>query len=466
MNLSLADVVLRVIGVLCLLVANAFFVATEYATVSARRGRIDQLVEDGASGARRAQRLLNDKDRTIAATQLGITMCSLALGWVGEPFVADLLVPLVSLLPANPWIDRETLAHTISALIAFAVITSLHIVIGEQTPKVWALRNAERVAVLSAPLLLGFDKIFRPLTIMLDAATSAVLKLAGVPSLSGHRTIHSIEDLKRLVSDSQEGGVLEASEEEMIHNVFEFADRQVSEAMVPRPDIVGIESNATIADFLTCFAESRHSRYPIYEENLDKITGFVTIKDVLNFMASEGPGSRQKLITPLVRPALFVPEFKHIGDLFAEMKTQGIPFAVIVDEYGGTAGMVTQGGILEVIVGRMRDETAPEEPEVSQLDERTAEVDAQLRIEEVNQELETHLPEHDAYETLAGLILFKLQRIPVVGDHLLLDNVKLTVKEMHSAKIEKVEVKRMDAAKAAGEIPNPAQASKVPSPES
>ncbi len=446
MDSSITFVLVRVLGVLVLLLANAYFVAVEFAAVSARRGRIDQLVEDRAAGAQRAQRLLQDTDRVLAASQLGITMASLALGWVGEPFVAELIEPPLHLLPANL---VDPVAHSISAVVAFTVITSLHIILGEQAPKVYAIRNAERMAIFLAPLIIWFDRIFRPFIHLLDRATEGVLQLLGVESISGHRTILSIDELKQLVSDSQEGGVLEESEEEMLHNVFEFADRQVSEAMVPRPDIVGIESNATIADFLKVFAESRHSRYPIYEENLDNITGFTAIKDVVNFMAEEGPGARQKPIATLQRPALSVPEYKRIGDLFEEMKKEGTPFAVVVDEYGGTAGMVTQGALLEVIVGRLSDETLPEEPPVSQLDEHTAEVDAQIRIEEVNEELAIELADNDAYETLAGFILFHLQRIPKVGDKLTLDNIELTVKEMKGPKIERVEVKRVELPKAA-----------------
>ncbi len=424
---------------------NGFFVAVEFAAVSARRGRIDQQAESGAVGAKRAQHMLTDTDRVLAASQLGITMASLALGWVGEPFVANLIEPPLRGLPLGQWLSVADLAHAVSAVIAFSAITALHIILGEQAPKVWAIRNAERVITLASLPMTAFDRLFRPFIFVLDHATEWVLKLFGMQPISGHRVYHSVEELKQLVSDSQEGGVLEESEEEMIHNVFEFADRQVSEAMVPRPDIAGLEASGTLNDFLTAFAESRYSRYPLYEGDLDNIVGFVTIKDVLNFLASEGPVARQRPIAPLMRPALHVPEFKQIGDLFEDMKTQGISLAVIVDEYGGTAGIVTQGGILEVLVGRMRDETVNAEPEVSQLDERTAEVDAQLRIEEVNEELKTDLPEHDAYETLAGLILYQLQRIPDSGERLTIGRVQLTVKEMQGAKIEKVEVKRVDA---------------------
>ncbi len=445
MDVSISNALWRLLGVVLLLVANGLFVAIEFAVVSARRSRIDELVEDDAAGARLAQRVLQDPDRVLAAAQLGITMASLALGWVGEPFIADLLEPPLRLFPLGAWIDPSIVSHTVSAFIAFTLITSLHIVLGEQAPKIFAIGHAERTTIFLSPFILIFDKIFRPFINMLDHATEGTLRLVGVQPLTGHhRAILSVDELKRIVSDSQADGVLEESEEEMLHNVFEFADRQVSEAMVPRPDIIGVEATATINVFLGIFAESRHSRYPIYKENLDNIIGFVSIKDVLNFMAAEGPGSRQKPLAPLLRPALVVPEFKRIGDLFEEMQAQSIPFAVIVDEYGGTAGIVTQGGLLEEIVGRLSDETASEDPAVSQLDEQTAVVDAQLRIDEVNEELKVNLPDNDAYETLAGLILYRLQHIPKVGEHLTLDKVQLTIKEMMGAKIEKVEVKRVD----------------------
>ena len=301
--------------------------------------------------------LLKDTDRVLAASQLGITMASLALGWVGEPFVADVLEPPLRLLPPNAWIDPLTLSHGVAAALSFIMITALHIVVGEQSPKIYSIGNPERVIIFAAPVISLFDKFFRPFINMLDRATDGVLKLIGVPSIGAHRTIHSVDELKQLVSDSQEGGLLEESEEEMLHNVFEFADRQVSEAMVPRPDISGSSRPRPSADFLCVFAESRHSRYPVYEESLDNITGFVAIKDVLAFMAAEGPGSRQKPVITLKRPALVVPEFKQVGDLFQEMQKAGVPFAVIVDEYGGTAGIVTQGAILEVIVGAAARET-------------------------------------------------------------------------------------------------------------
>ena len=440
-------IIFRLFGVLLLLAINGFFVAVEFAAVSSRHSRLDQLAEEGVRGAKRALTLLNDTDRVLAASQLGITMASLALGWVGEPFVADLIVPPLLLLPLGNWFDVQQLAHAISAVLAFAAITSLHIVIGEQSPKIYAIGNAERVAIFASPYISLFDRVFRPFIHLLDRATETTLKVIGVPSIGAHRAIHSVDELKQLVTDSQEGGLLEESEEEMLHNVFEFADRQVSEAMIPRPDIVGIEATATVADFLNVFAASHHSRYPIYEDSLDNITGFVSIKDVLNFMASEGPGGRQQPLIGLQRPALVVPEFKQVGELFEEMKAQGTPFAVIVDEYGGTAGVVTQGAILEVIVGRLGDESQSEEPLVSQLDEQTAEVDAHLRIEEVNEELHIELPDDDAYETLAGLILYRARKIPKVGEKLSLDNIQLTVKEMKGPKIEKVEIKRLDPPK-------------------
>jgi len=293
---------MRLLGVLFLLLANAFFVATEYATVSSRLSRIDQLIAERVPGAKRARKLIADKDRTLAATQLGITMCSLALGWVGEPFVDEFIQPLLQLLPAA-WI--EPVAHTISAVIAFIVITALHIVIGEQSPKIWAIRNAERVTMFAAPWLMVFDTIFRPFTHVLDNATTAVLQLLGVPSLSGHHNVHSIEELKRLVSDSQESGLLEESEEEMLHNVFEFGDRQVSEAMVPRPDMVALALDLPVSELLRLMLQHPYTRYPVYDGEVDTIAGILHVRDL--FAALHDRGIDNVDVRRLLRPAIMVP---------------------------------------------------------------------------------------------------------------------------------------------------------------
>lgn len=440
----------RLLAVVSLLIANGIFVAIEFAVVRTRRTRMEELARNHVAGAHLALRVLENPDRVLAAAQLGITMASLALGWVGEPFVADLLAVPLGILPLDAWVDMEFVTHTLSVIVAFTLITALHIVLGEQAPKIYSIGQAERTTIFLSPFIIVFDKVFHPFIRALDRATTAVLKLVGTtPIGSHHRAILSIEELKRLVSDSQEDGVLEENEEVMLRNVFEFADRQVSEAMVPRLDIVAVEVGASLSEFLAIYSTSPHSRYPLYEGTLDNVRGFVLIKDVLHVMAANGIDSLKQPLSPLMRPVVVVPEFKLIGELFEEMQERGLSPAVVVDEYGATVGMVTPGGLLEKIVGRLRDEAATNEPVVSQLDDRTAVVDAQMSIEEVNSELGLALPENPAYETLAGLILYELKRLPQVGGELLVADVHLTVTEMTGTKIEKVVVKRMGVEEAA-----------------
>lgn len=444
----------RLLAVVLLLVANGLFVAIEFALVGSRRGRFESLAQAGARGAKLALRVMAEPDRVLAAAQLGITMASLALGWIGEPFVSEVLRWPLGLIPANDWFEPGYISHTVSMVIAFAIITSAHIVLGEQAPKIFSIGQAERTIIFLAPFILLFDRLLRPFISILDRATSATLRLVGAkPVASQHRAILSIDELKRIVSDSQEDGLLEPSEEVMLRNVFEFADREVSEAMVPRLNVVGVEMGATVADFLAIYAQSPHSRYPVYEGALDRIQGFVGIKDILTLVASQGQSALQLDITPLLRLPLVVPEFKHIGDLFEEMQEQGVSLTVVVDEYGGTAGIVTLHGLLEKIVGRLRDENGGDDPAVNQVDEQTAVVDGELTIDEVNNELELDLPKKDAYETLAGLILFQLERLPKPGEQLDLDGTRLTVTEMTGSKIEKVEVKRLTVAD--GEVESP-----------
>lgn len=447
---GLVSALWRFLAVVSLLMANGIFVAIEFALVSTRQRRMEELARNQIPGARLALRVLENPDRVLAAAQLGITMASLALGWVGEPFVADLLAVPLGLLPLDTWVDMEFVTHTLSVIIAFTLITSCHIVLGEQAPKIYSIGSAERTIIFLAPFIIVFDKIFGPFIHSLDRATTAVLKLVGTkPISSHHRAILSIEELKRLVSDSQEDGVLEENEEIMLRNVFEFADRQVSEAMVPRLDIVAVDVGARLSEFLAIYTKSPHSRYPLYEGTLDNIRGFVPIKDVLHFMAAKGVDSLKEPLSPLMRPVVVVPVFKLIGELFEEMQEQGLSLAVVVDEYGATVGMVTPHELLEKIVGRLRDEAATNERVVSQLDEKTAVVYAQLSIEEVNSELCLDLPENPAYETLAGLILYELKRFPKVGEELVVTNVHLTVTEMIGTKIEKVVVKQMETPEAA-----------------
>ncbi|MGQ9597821.1 MAG: hemolysin family protein [Anaerolineae bacterium] len=437
--MPISSVLLRLMIAFALVAMNGFFVVAEFALVSVRRSRIDELIAQDHPRARIVRKALSDPDRFIAATQLGITLASLGLGWVGEPTFASLLAPLLRVLPAR-W--DEALVHSIAAGVAFALITFLHVVLGELAPKSVALQYPEQASLaVSRPILLA-ETLFRPAIWLLNGTGNGLLKLLGLETVKGHQQVHSVEELKILMHEAQQGGTIAAQQEEMLQKVFEFGERQVYEVMIPRPDVIGVEAKATIQDLLSLFAESSHARFPVYEENLDNIVGIVAIKDVLRALAQD-PAHIDTPVRSLVRPAHFVPETVAVSDLLADMRASHNQMAIIIDEYGGTAGIVTLEELVEEIVGRLSDELfAGEEPMV-RINEHTVEIDAQLRVDEVNDQLHLSLPEGEEYETVAGLILFQLQRIPIVGDTLRLGNLELCVSQMKGPKIERIQIRQV-----------------------
>ena len=437
--MSAGVVLLQLASALGLVVLNGFFVAVEFAVVAVSRTRIERLVAEGNVVARFALKLVENPDRVIAASQLGITIASLALGWIGEATVAAIIEPpLESLL--GRW--SEAAAHSIGTAVAFALVTFTHIVLGEQVPKTIAIRYAERISLRVSRPMDWFIRIFRPLIAFLDGATAAVLRLMRMEPIAGHRTVHTLDELRLIVRESQEQGTIEAHQEEMLQKVFRFGDRQVHEVMIPRPDVVGVERGATVQDLLDLFSEASHARFPVYETDLDNIVGIVAIKDVLRALAQDAAETKAP-VGSLVRPALFVPETVAVIDLLANMRASHNQMAVVIDEYGGTAGVVTLEELVEEIVGQLSDELVPDEQPVIQLDEKTVEMDAQLRVDEVNDRLDLELPEGEDYETVAGLVLFRLQRVPAEGEVLIHKQLELKVTQMKGPKIEKVQIREL-----------------------
>lgn len=430
--------VLRLMGAFALVAMNAFFVVAEFALVSVRRTRIDELVAQGNQSARVVRHAIKDPDRFIAATQLGITLASLGLGWIGEPAFAELLAPLLRLIPAG-W--EDAVLHSIAGGVAFAIITFLHVVLGELAPKSIALQQPEKASLAVARPIMITETLFRPAIWALNGTGNLLLRLIGLGRAAGHAQVHSVDELRILMRESQEGGAIEADQEEMLQKVFEFGERQARAVMIPRPEVKGIAAGSTLKDLLSVFAETKHARYPVFENDLDDVVGIVAAKDVLLAMSQRS----LPLETPvdvLMRPALFVPETADLSDLFAEMRGRHAQMAVVIDEYGGMAGVVTLEELLEEIVGRVSDELIGDEEPVVRLDDTTMEVDALLRVDEVNDQLGTHLPEGEEYETLAGLILFRLQHIPGEGEKLYVAGLELTVTQMKGRRIEKVQVRR------------------------
>ncbi len=431
----------RLLAVAALIAANGFFVAVEFALVTARRARLETLAGADNPAVAIVNKMQSDVDLYIASAQLGITVASLALGWIGEATIAELVRPPIERLLGPLW--GQAVAVAIGTVLALGLLTFLHIVLGEQAPKTFAIRNPERAALFSARIMNAFTTIFRPFIWVLDSATALVLRLFGVSEGGAHRAVHSVEELKLLVHESQAEGVLEETQEAMLVRVFEFGERYVTETMIPRTDIIGIPATATVGDLLQVFNTAQHSRFPVYEDDLDNIVGVVAIKDVLLALA-EGPHNRARTLVELdlVHPAFNVPDSRKIGDLFSEMREQKVGMAIVIDEYGGTAGLVTLEELIEEVVGRVTDEWVVEPASVQAVSEGVFEVDAQTRIDDINEELDLNLPEHDEYETLAGFLLYLLHRVPEPGTEITWEGLHFTVLQMKGPKIEQVRIAR------------------------
>ncbi len=434
--LTLPAVLLRLLVVFLLILANGYFTSMEFALVAVRRTRIAQLTAEGNRSAQLVSRLLENPDRFIAASQLGITMASLALGWVGESTMAAIIEPPLRLIVGR-W--SAAVANTVGTVFAFALITYLHIVLGEQVPKGLALRYAERTSLLLAPPVTLFFRLFRPFIVLLDASAQAVLRRLGAGLPAGHRVAMTVEELRMVIEESQREGLLGAELEDMVQRVLRFGDRPVREVMIPRTEIMAVEKSATLEQVLRLFVDSRHARFPVYENSLDNIIGIIAMKDVLAAVAL-GELDRSSSIEPIIRPAFCVPETRKVGTLFSEMRERHIQMAVVLDEYGGTAGIVTLEMLTEEIMGEISEEWTVSEPALEPLGAHTFRVNAQRRIEDINDELGLNLPTSEDYETLAGFILYQLQAIPRVGQVLRYGEIEFKILEMEGLRIETVEV--------------------------
>jgi CBS domain containing-hemolysin-like protein len=315
-------------------------------------------------------------------------------------------------------------------------------VIGEQSAKILALQAPERHALLIVRPLSLFAGIFSPIIRLLSWSTERVLRLIGVRGTDSHTTVHSAAELRLLVEESGEAGALEADEQEMLINVFAFADRPAYQAMLPRTEVATIDHDATIREFLDRFAETGHTRFPVLGPGgIDDVKGIISAKELLVALRN-GEIDFDQPITPLVRPAFFTPESKRIGDLLQELRDKHNRMAILIDEYGGMAGVVTMEDLIEEIVGELDDELERDEAEFQMVDERTSVVEGQIRVEDVNEELDLDIPPGE-YETLAGFILDQLGRLPNVGDSCTYKNVRMTVLDMQGPRIKQIEIKRV-----------------------
>jgi CBS domain containing-hemolysin-like protein len=424
-------VALGLLAVMALVFANGFFVAAEFALVTVRKTRIDQLIAEGHRGARTVRRALNDPDSYIAATQLGITMASLALGWIGEPALAKLFEPALAIFGER--VSAIT-AHTISVILSFSIITALHIVLGELAPKTVALQQSEMVSLLVARPTEIFMKVFWPFIALLNGMGNMVVRSVGLKPPSGHSLVHSEEELKMLVTASQEAGVLEEEEEQMLHRVFAFSDLTAGQVMVPRTEMVALAIDTPVSEVADVAARGGHARLPVYRRDIDDIAGILHITDLFQLVAG---GQTPADLGPVVREAFTIPETMTADALLSEMHARGSGIAIVIDEHGGTAGLVTFAGLMERIVGGPGGSSR----RITVLADGSALIDGLALVADVNEQFGLHVDE-EAYNTFGGFVLGRIGRRPRVGDRFELEGRTIRVEALDGLRVARVYVSR------------------------
>jgi putative hemolysin len=451
-------VLLRVILIFLLVAANAFFAAAEFSLVSIRDTRIQQLIRARRIGARTVQRLHQNLDQVINGVQLGITVTSLMLGWLGEPVLARLMESVIGQIP-----HATIYAHTIAVPITFVIITFLHVILGELVPKSLALQRAERVALAAAAPMEVFLTITKPFLFIMTRAGNFVLRMFGSHEVrkSGRAVVHSPDELKLIVTASRRFGEIPEFQEEMIHNALELDNTTVREVMVPRPDIFALPANIILEEALERVVNEQHSRVPIYDpqRGSEHIVGVLYVKDLMRWMrlrlvagVSQPTASRiaNMQVGQIMRNVLVVPETKILTDLLFEFKERRRHLAVVVDEFGSTAGVITIEDILARLVGEIQDEfdAASDEPSLMIPGEAAMVVEGSTSLRDLEMDLQITLPRDAGFETLAGFMLSRLQRIPRVGDSFEFDTRRYSVKEMDGLRIATVKIETVKTATA------------------
>ena len=426
------------VAVLFLVLLNGFFVAAEFSLVSVRKTRIAELVAQGNANAKTVQKALENPDRVIAATQLGITLASLSLGWIGEPAISHLIEPIIELFPLDL---RPGLSNSLSAGLAFAVITFLHVVVGELAPKSIALQNPARTSLVVARPTLWSERMFKPFIWALNGTGNALLRLVGMEPASGHQLVHSVEELKMLVTESAEGGAVAHQESELLHAIFDFGDLLVRQVMIPRTEIIAVEADMPLAEIIPLITESTYTKFPVYDDNLDNILGIFHVKDLLRTM--QEADWQKSSVRSLVREAMYVPETLPISALLLRFRDNQQHIAIILDEFGGTAGLVTLEDLLEEIVGEVSDPFDKFTPEFVALADGSFLIDGLTLIDDVNKSLDLDLND-PAYDTIAGYTLGKMGRIPKVNDSVEFDKVLIQVEAMDGMRIDRLKLTRLE----------------------
>lgn len=433
--MSLSDIFINIFVIIFLLFVNGFFVAAEFSLVKVRKTRLEQLSNEGISNAKKALKLVNDVNRMLAAAQLGVTIASIALGWVAEATIVQLIEPVIT---AFPLMNSAATAHVIAVPISFVLVTYFHVLLGEQLPKCISLKHPETLSLLISTPMDVFITIFKPFVWLLEVSGNKILKICHADTEDAS-LVHSTEELDMLVDASYNEGVLNETEAEMLHNMFKFSDLMAKQVMIPRTDMICIPNDITYEELNEVALNNQYTRYPVYEENIDKILGFIHVKDLYSLAMTKDNYSIDKLIRPLI----LVPETMTLDNMIIEFKKRHCQIAVVIDEFGGTSGLITLEDVLEEIIGDVQDEFDEEvEADIKQIGDNLYIANAMMRIDELVEffDLKEALFEEDDVDTIAGLVVKLLGRIAVVGDTVSFNGLTFTVKEIDGARITKLEI--------------------------
>ncbi|MDB5121102.1 MAG: hypothetical protein JWN56_2320 [Sphingobacteriales bacterium] len=427
--------ILQIVATFILVLLNGFFVAAEFAIVKVRASQIEIKAKTGSRVAKIAKHMTQHLDGYLAATQLGITLASLGLGWVGEAVMEHMLRDMLTAFGASEAVIAS-FSGTLAPIIAFSIITILHIVFGELAPKSLAIQRPVNTTMAIALPLHFFYIVCRPFIWLLNGFANVILKLFGINNIAGHEAHHSSEELQYLLDQGKESGALDTNEHELIKNVFDFNERVVKNIMVPRTKISGIELHANHNEVMDFVIKEGYSRIPVYDETIDKIIGIVHAKDILPLLVKKTEWTLKEII----RKPFFIPETKKINDLLSELQLKRIQIAIVLDEFGGTAGMVTLEDIVEELVGEIQDEYDEEKPIVEKVSDTEFIVNASASLYDVNEYLPHDLPEDGDYDTLAGLVSDLFGKIPEVGEVHEFNGYNFTILKKTEQNIETVKL--------------------------
>jgi len=425
--------------IIILIALTAFFVATEFAMVKVRPSRIDQLILEGKKGAVSAKKVITHLDEYLSACQLGITITALGLGWIGDPTVEKLLHPVFERYHLS-----ESLSHLLSFGIAFAIVTFLHVVIGELAPKTVAIQKAETITLLFAPPIIWFYKLMYPFIWLLNGSARVVVGIFGMKPASEHEVAHSEEELRILLSESYKKGEINKSELKYVNNIFEFDERIAKEIMVPRTEMVTFSIQDSLEEIMEIIKTEHFTRYPVIDGDKDNVIGFINVKEFLTANLQEQINKNGFQIKNFINPIIHVIETIPISELLIKMQKERTHIAILVDEYGGTSGLVTIEDIIEEIVGEIRDEFDEDEiPDIRQLNENHFIISSKLLLEDVNNLLGIHL-DHEDLDTIGGWFLS--QNINAqLGSEIEFENYLFKVHEIEGHHITYLEVKKIES---------------------